>query len=381
MIIDRTDCDVGLPSLTLEGYTPSPLLHMKLLSELITQLANRFGLPNNVAKTSDVRAYQGIIKSWMATFPPAYDFNNPDKSGDASRPWLVLHRCHLHTAALSMALDPARAYLTKQMSKQSDSDELSIRNDGVDYSLTLMNALHGYFEHVYPRDAKFHFALFCVFDTAAVLCSALMHDQDNSIPRRPEILNAVDRAVAMLKSLNTVNKTARTSYEVLVKVARRISRPLPTTQQPTVAMGKWSRPKELTLTPPNIGHAEMAMASDPGYFEPPMMYTTPPSEPLVYHAPVSESVPTGHYIPDGSTMYAHATMPPVMNGSLMMQPENLMHSNDIMADCSATYVHMTPPTDEFFQAFNFGPITEGELGDLATLWNYESLNLNFINPV
>jgi hypothetical protein len=61
-----------------------------------------------------------------------------------------------------------------------------------------------------------------------------------------------------------------------------------------------------------------------------------------------------------------------------------IHYDSGQLNYSSSYVNMTPPTDDFYQAVNpgnsFGAITERELGDLATLWNYESLNLNFINP-
>jgi len=33
-----------------------------------------------------------------------------------------------------------------------------------------------------------------------------------------------------------------------------------------------------------------------------------------------------------------------------------------------------------YQAVEFGNITQQDLGDLASLWDYESLDLNFIGP-
>lgn len=381
MLIDRTDTDVGLPSLTLEGYTPSPLQHMKLQSELIVQLFNRFGLPKNVVRPNEVQDYQAIVDRWMSTFPSTYNVENPDKTSDVSRPWIVLHRHYLQTMAFSMMLDPIRAYLAKPMTRRSPPDELKIRSDGVGYSLRLMDALHGFFDHVYPRDAKFHFVLFCIFDTAAVLCSALMHDRDSSIPRRNEIISVIDKAVAMLKRLNTVTKTARTSYEVLVKIAQNISRPTQEMRQPNESARKRHRVKEIALTPPSMSQAEIAVASDPGSVESHISYTTPPSDAQIYHIPASQSASPGNYgNGDGSVFY----VPPVtMAPGTMMPPSNPAQFAGTPVDYSPPYVNMTPPTDEFYQAIdygNFGAISERDLGDLASLWNYESLNLNFINP-
>ncbi|KAG6005966.1 hypothetical protein E4U43_000515 [Claviceps pusilla] len=382
MIIDRSDCDVGLPNLTLEGYSPSPLLHIKLQSELIGNLSKRFSNAKTVVQPTDVETYQTIVETWMRNFPPTYDITSPDKSNDASRPWIVSHRYHLHVIALSMLLEPFRAYLTKPLSKHSPMDELKIRSDGISYALRLMVSLHEFFDHVYPRDANFHYILFCIFDTAAVLCSALMHDQDGSIPNQNGIFRAIDKAVAMLKRLNTVAKTARTSYEVLVKVAQRIPRPAPVPKQRWAAKRQQQPPipKDLALTPPIMSQAELSMASDPGSVESILSYTTPPSEALVYHLPLSQSTSPGLY-DDGTYMYTPPIATAVEGSNSMIAQQ--MHGTDMSMSTGVypmNYIDMTPPTDEFYDNVNFGPISEQELGDLALMWNYESLNLGFINP-
>ncbi|EFY89237.1 hypothetical protein MAC_04618 [Metarhizium acridum CQMa 102] len=382
LLIDRTDIDVGIPSLTLEGYTPSPLQHMKLQSELITRLFNRFGLSKDVSQHGDIRAYQAIVDRWMNTFPSTYAFIDPDTSNDASRPWIVLHRHYLHTMAMSMMLDPIRAYLAKPMSKQSPSDELKIRDDGIDYSLRLLDALHGFFDHVYPRDAKFHFVLFYIFDTAAVLCSALMHDQDSSLPKRDDMLVAVDKALSMLKRLNTVTKTARTSHKVLAKIAQNISRPGQEVKLPIMPAKKRLNDKELALTPPGMNQTEVAFASDPGTVDSHASYTTPTSDAQLYRAPVSQFTPPGHYLNIAESAGYSPPVPSTSSGTAMPS-SNTLYYNGAQLDYSTSYVNMTPPTDEAYHAIdygNFGAITEQDLDELATLWNYESLNLDFINP-
>ncbi|POR38437.1 Putative transcriptional regulatory protein C3C7.04 [Tolypocladium paradoxum] len=398
MIIDRTDCDVGLPSLKLEGYTPSPLLHMKLQSELITKLANRFGLPKNVVAPADVREYQSIIEAWMKTFPPTYDFEDADEGGDMQRPWMVLHRHYLHTMSFSMLLDPIRAYLAKPMTTDSQPDELNIRSDGIDYSLKLMGALYGFFDHVYPRDAKFHFVLFCIFDTAAVLCSALMHDEDTSIARRDDILGAIDGAVNMLRRLNTVTITAKTSYEILLRVSQRVTR-ASSSSTSNAAQGnryhrKRSRLEELALTPPTISQsqAELPISGDPGSVGSYVPYgslasnASPPSQGPPVHAatpanPLSAAEgPTGYPATSGTGYPATSGGGLNMDGSVILAtpPVNPLSMNGYANP--GPYLNMATPTDDMPQPLEFGNITQQDLGDLASLWNYESLNLDFINP-
>ena len=55
MIIDRSDCDVGLPSPALEGLEHSPLTRMRMQSTLIRQLLAQFGSPKNVTNPADIK--------------------------------------------------------------------------------------------------------------------------------------------------------------------------------------------------------------------------------------------------------------------------------------------------------------------------------------
>ncbi|PHH65615.1 hypothetical protein CDD81_2050 [Ophiocordyceps australis] len=383
MIIDRTDCNVGLPSLKLEGYTPSPLLHMKLQSELITQLSGRFGLPKHVKSTAEVKEYQRIVESWMAKFPKTYAFENFDKTSDVQRPWIVLHRHYLCTMSYSMLLDPIRAYLAKPMTRDSPTEELEIRSDGIGYSLKLMGALYGFFNHVYPRDAKFHFVLFCIFDTAAVLCSALIHDQDGTIPRRNDILHAIEEAVAMLKRLKFATKTAKTSYEILLRVSQRVmiaGPPMTTaTPQPVVqaspGVRKRAKVRDLALTPPNVNSAPSALADN---MTPQVMSSS--TVPSSHDSPTTLSNTT----PRLAATNEYTSYPSVSSGGIGIDGSVMLSAADAPSIGLNNYeanqgYDMTPPTDDFFPA-EFGDITHQDLGDLASLWDYGSLNFDFINP-
>jgi hypothetical protein len=190
---------------------------MKLQSHLIKTLAGRFKFPKNVTEPEDVMEYIGIMDNWMSSFPPTHHMNTPEDTLSEDHPWLKLHRHYLHSMSYSMTLDPIRAYLTRECSQRSPPDVLSIRDRGIDFALKLMGALHAFFDHVWPRDAKFHFVLFAIFDTASVLCSSIIHDLDNSIPREGEILAAIENAVSMLRRFQELLPSARLSYNLLLK--------------------------------------------------------------------------------------------------------------------------------------------------------------------
>lgn len=389
MIIDRSECQVGLPSLKLEGYSPSPLMHMKLQSELITHLSRRFGLLKHVVSPTDVREYQSIVEAWMSKFPANFALENPDKSADSQRPWIVLHRHHLHTKALSMLLDPIRAYLARPMTANSPPHELGIRSDGIDYCLRLMGALYRFFNHVYPRDAKFHFVLFCIFGNAAVLCSVLQHDEDCSTPRRHDLLGAVDGALAMLKRLENDTKAAKAWHDLLLRVSQRVRRPAATVP-PRHASGDGrlasiSRAGGLATTPPGGPPAEPPMASDPGSVESYVTYNGIPhqNDILLPHTPSPHSAsPADSICPSGPLIYPTASSHGggmSINGSVFMSASPVDHMSMNEYAHSTPYLNMTPPTEDMYRPVEFGTITQQELGDLASLWNYESLDLHFID--
>lgn len=358
MIIDRADCNVGLPKLSLEGTQHSPLTHMKLQSELIRKLFSRFGLTKNVTKPSDVQEYQCIIEAWIADFPPPFDVHHPDKSLDKSCPWVVLHRHYIRTMAFSMLMDPIRAYLARPFTIDASDAETKIRADGINYCLELMVSLHGFFDHVYPRDAKFHFVLFCIFDTSTVLCTAILHDNHHTLPRRDEVYQAIDEAYAMLQRLSTVTKSAKASCGILSRILLRLPR--------------------VSLLP---GAAEVNSAKRPRFTEfvtptqPTPIYSDPGITSLQLISP-PDSISPGHnmMLPTvtPSTSSSHTTQfTPATSESLLM--------NDPTPASFVDWQSQVPVGELVYPQENFANISEEDLTQLA-LWNYESLDFNFMPP-
>ncbi|KAF4978979.1 hypothetical protein FZEAL_4734 [Fusarium zealandicum] len=364
MIINRADCEVGLPNLTLEGTGHSPLTHMKLQSGLIRKLFNRFGLTKNVVAPADVQEYQGMIEAWIKDFPPPFDAHNPDKSLDASCPWIVRHRHYIRTMAFSMLLDPIRSFLARPFTIRSSHAELQIRRDGIDYCLELMVSLREFFNHVYPRDARFHFILFCIFDTSTVLSSAVLHDEHHTLPRRDDVFKAIDEAHAMLQRLRMVTKSAKISYGILTRIVQRLPR---TVMTPRVTkdspLAKKARVIEVAAAPQTASRESVS----PQLISP----TTTASAAVV--SPLIAAPFTG--------------APPMPRGPIV--------GSDIVVPAAyaapASYVQWQPQvslpdpanftvTDLPAQGAVFANISDEELGEMASLWNYQSLDFSFIDP-
>lgn len=412
MIIDRSDCDTGPPSLSLEDFDPSPLLHMKLQSQLIGKMARTFGLPKYVVAAVDVQKYQQMIETWMGGFPKCYDIDEPDRSRDAAQPWMKLHRHYLHTMGHSMVLDPIRAFLAKDMSRQSTPEELQIRQDGIDYSLKLMKVLYRFFDYVYPRDSRFHFIIFCIFDTASVLCSTIIHDQDDSAQRKDDMLDAIDGAITMLKQIADLTPNAKTSHRILSHIAGRAKmaagRPaLPGPSKKTKITGldsihltashvsKTKAVPEKAIPPQHVPHTEyrseqaQAQAADGNTLNYQDFLRTHPIPQIGFHAanihqPVDYTIPPQFSVQDFLPQASFAPQAPAMyalDHMAGMQPHGTLNGHTtpgLFGDGSIDVSGSQQPGN--VPALDFSAMTEEEMGQFSAVWQYRALNLDFINP-
>ncbi|PNP78227.1 hypothetical protein FNYG_08455 [Fusarium nygamai] len=311
---------------------------------------------------ADVQEYQGIIEAWIASFPPPFNVQHPDTSSDGSYPWMILHRHILHTVAFSMLLQPIRGFLTRPFAIRSLEAELQIRSDGINYCLELMASLRRFFKYVYPRDAKFHFVLFCIFDISTVLCSAVLHDEHHTLPRRDDVYKAIDGAHAMLQDLRMVTKSAKASYGILTRIVQRLPRATTTTHNMASRSPVPSRPQALpeaaaspqTLSPGSVSNSQNSPPA--AAFSPsPVIIPTPGAVSPVY---TLGGVPVvgGDFVPP----IAYAATAPCSD----WQPQLYMQN-------PTGFVPAEGPV--------FANISDEELGELANLWNYQSLDFSFMS--
>lgn len=255
-LIEREQCTIGLPELTLEGYDPPPLLHMKLQSKLTRQLAVRFNAPKNITSPEEIQEYKDMIVNWVDTFPPEYDFYKPDTSRDDVHPWIFPHRFYLYTMACILVTNPIRTYMVKAYDWDSPTKEVEVRNVGVYYSLVLIQTLRKWVDRISTRDGRLHFIIFSIFDTAAMLCTAMLKDTAETLPRREEILESISHANLMLSRLMVISKTAKVSRDILNRLSRKLPQLGPVRSD---ADSKYKRNK-LTAVAPSAKRATAPMA-------------------------------------------------------------------------------------------------------------------------
>lgn len=223
-IIDQHDIGVIQPTPDLEGRDPSPLLHIKLQAEAVAMLMTQFGAPRNIESPERIQEYLRILESWVRGFPAVYSTKKPDHSQDASYPWVISHRFHIHTMAYLMILNPVRAYLVKTYSGSSSKEVLTIREIGIHYALKVVETAVAWAEDDYHTGGAFYYMVFSLFDTAAVLSVAIIKDEDHSMPQRADVLQGIHKAVELLWRFSDSTKTAAASFRVLRRLVKQVSR-------------------------------------------------------------------------------------------------------------------------------------------------------------
>jgi hypothetical protein len=293
--------------------------------------------------------------------------------------------------------------------RNSPADLLAVRKDAVFYSLKNLDTTTRWADHASHRDARFHFIIFSLFDTAAVLSTAVIKDQDDTIPRKDEIADSVDNAIRLLKRLKALSKTAKTSHDILVKMVQKMPRrsapPRETVNRKKQRVAPVSPAAPATNTrhdvvikPEDGYHPEhVSQESSPSYYassEGAPSGSTPQSTHSSYDNHENTGYVMNNQVPaEGYAKpqvaynmdVAHGHMPPQQVPSPSAGIDGIVQGGLYgMPHADHTGGGMVPPTyvDYHPQDLNIdyglGNITDVDLGDFSQLWDWRSLNLDFI---
>jgi hypothetical protein len=220
-----------------------------------------------------------VIEEWLASLPPAYNVRDSYTQWDEEYRYVPLHRLQLHAVGYMTMFLPFKGCLTKTFSPNISDAENNHRETAADTALRLMEICHQLFNHVFPVNAKFHLMTFLTFDTAAFLCSAVIHDKNQSLPRREEIFQAIKLACSMMGKLARATKTGAICYPILTRLANSCSAvsaektSLPNGQDLEVGTGTLDAAGDLgdlsfgdTISPESV--AALGSISAPGIFSP-----------------------------------------------------------------------------------------------------------------
>lgn len=221
-------CTLDPPSTRLEdsapGVTvPSPMTQMVLHCNLIQRLDKKVTISPGEKSPEEVIAFCDEVKSWMATFPPPLRVIDPDKQFDATNPYVTLHRAQLHTIAYAIMLHPLKRHLCRSLDSSATTMEEGLRSAAVDCALSSLEVLQTFFDVVAPLYAKLHFVVFGIFDIGTLLCSAIVHDDARSLPRREAVIASIGSALNMLRRVHMMSKAGSLPYSILRQLVNNLS--------------------------------------------------------------------------------------------------------------------------------------------------------------
>jgi hypothetical protein len=215
---DKASCaasPIRLEDSPLYPGLPSPFTHMALQTQLSHTMSMKIREVDSPFSPEQVLAYEREVEDWLSSFPPAYSITEPDTSWDKEHPYIVLQRRQLHATAYMIKLDLLKPYIIKRVNGITPEIDQAFQSIGVDCCLKLMEASQRIFDLIFPITAKFHLVIFCVFDTAAILCSALIHDKARSLPQRHQVVQAIETALTMLEQFSLITKIGAMSYKII----------------------------------------------------------------------------------------------------------------------------------------------------------------------
>lgn len=252
-IINSTCCTFELPDLRLDPVdsqpgTPSPITHMVLQCQLGLSISKLPGVMGGVISLTQAMTVQQETETWFKSFPPAYSISNPDTRWDETHRFIKLQRFQLHVIGYMMILMPLKQCLTKYIGPNSSSIEKGLQTTAVENALKLLEACNDLLRHILPLNAKFHFAPFLMFDTTAMLCSAIVHDKNKILPQRDRIIEAIPKTLAELGRLSGRAKTGMICYTAL----RKLVACLPLVPKEALAFTDSTTPESSIEAPPTL---------------------------------------------------------------------------------------------------------------------------------
>ncbi|RDW66616.1 hypothetical protein BP5796_09365 [Coleophoma crateriformis] len=212
------DC-LNIEASNAQPDLPSPFTHISFLCLLLQSLSTEFDakLGANTYEHS-IRMYSEVEK-WIARLPPVYSINRPVTCWDDENPYIVQQRLQLHAILYLIKIDLFKPYLTKSAKLFDLEQEDELVALGIDCCLKLLEVSYQLLGVESPVNGKSHNVIFPLFDTAAILCSAMLHATSHNLPQCQRVVEEVKKTLRVLSRLSLLGQTASMSYRLLCKIA------------------------------------------------------------------------------------------------------------------------------------------------------------------
>ncbi|KAF2025129.1 hypothetical protein EK21DRAFT_77215 [Setomelanomma holmii] len=271
-LIDQKNLTFKFPNLRLDQSSNepnllSPFAHMALQANLGRRVATVLGEAQSTSNLSAkaVIAVETECEKFIEELPPIFRVDDIDTSLDREHPYFVFQRHQMHCVIFVTMLDFLKPYLTRDRKDKLTEYDDDFRNKGIKIALRLLRVARKLFDHEFPINAKFHMVVFSIFDTATLLCSAIIHDRGRVLPHREEVMEVIDASLGMLHQLSLATKLGASSYDFLYKLVQatpELARHSPNKKRQkkaTAAVSNSDMETSRDLPPPTIAPVDPAL--------------------------------------------------------------------------------------------------------------------------
>ncbi|RMZ78403.1 hypothetical protein DV738_g3912, partial [Chaetothyriales sp. CBS 135597] len=352
--------DTDMLTLSASSTDPDPFHHIYLQYKLVQAVSRHYAKYNSTLNPSALVELQRIFDDWQDKLPPYLKLESEESSlvvDTTHHKFILSQRLQLHACVSVMRLNPLKAYLVNPITTTSTGEETQLRESAVTYTLALLSTSQSLFN--LGVDAKDHLVAFCLFDTGAVACSAIMHGVAKAVGREDELRDAIDTTLVRLSGLSHISKPAAKSYRVLARLVRRLPPPSASASAsgshgtPVAAAGK--KIKTQAAASSNSSSPPPAPSSLGSSILPAAAYTQ------------SRSPDTWPSASDDNNSHDTFLLPWVVPNDLVVQPRD---------DEDNTGAEPPPSLSWTIQHDNEHQLTNLDYGGFEQLWNWQDLNLD-----
>jgi hypothetical protein len=231
LLINDKYCSVKYPSVNLEydpAYPdlPCPHKHMELQQRLCEAVIEDFDGSTPTISVDDAKIVIQAVERWLSALPPVYRLPDADTRYDHTHKYLILQRLQTVVMGYSSIVSVLKTFITQTYKPEPKLDEHVLREmqtTAVETCIKLMDIAQQLADLYIPDYNKYFLIVFTPFDTAALLCSAVIHDTKHILPFRNEILQTIAKGLALIRRLTKVTKTGAVAESVIVSLVSKFN--------------------------------------------------------------------------------------------------------------------------------------------------------------
>lgn len=122
-------------------------------------------------------------------------------------------------------LTSIRAVMLKGYTSSLPAEEREICADGIKYCVKNIRVAMLWARHVEKHGGGYHFMISSTFDTVVLLCTSLLKDVDNTMPKDHEVFEELDNALAFFTRLANTSSIAKLALGAASQVIPKLQRP------------------------------------------------------------------------------------------------------------------------------------------------------------